>query len=47
MMNVMKQIGCSEALVREITMRVQTLAGIVSVGTMLLGFGEVAMSQTS
>jgi hypothetical protein len=28
-------------------MRVQTLAGIVSVGTMLLGFGEVVMSQTS
>jgi pimeloyl-ACP methyl ester carboxylesterase len=28
-------------------MRVQTLAGIVSVGTLLLGFGEVAMSQTS
>src|SRR2546425_6487191 len=28
-------------------MRVQTLAGIVSVGTMLLGSGEVAMSQTS
>src|SRR6266704_1224207 len=32
---------------REITMRVQTLAGIVSVGTLLLGFGEVVMSQTS
>ena len=28
-------------------MRVQTLAGIVSVGTLLLGFGEVVMSQTS
>ena len=28
-------------------MRVQTLAGIVSVGAALFGFGEVAMSQTS
>jgi len=28
-------------------MRVQTLAGIVSVGTLLLGLGEVVMSQTS
>src|SRR6266581_2230448 len=28
-------------------MRVQTLAGIVSVGALLFGFGEVAMSQTS
>ena len=28
-------------------MRVQTLAGIVSVGTLLLGFGEVVMSQTT
>src|SRR5882757_1506519 len=28
-------------------MRVQTLAGIVSVGTLLFGFGEVVMSQTS
>ena len=28
-------------------MRAQTLAGIVSVGTLLLGFGEVVMSQTS
>ena len=28
-------------------MRAQTLAGIVSVGALLLGFGEVAMSQTS
>src|SRR5260370_5702050 len=28
-------------------MRAQTLAGIVSVGTMLLGSGEVLMSQTS
>ena len=28
-------------------MRAQTLAGIVSVGTMLFGFAEVAMSQTS
>src|SRR5258706_4513806 len=32
---------------REVTMRAQTLAGIVSVGTLLLGFGEVVMSQTS
>jgi pimeloyl-ACP methyl ester carboxylesterase len=28
-------------------MRAQTLAGIVSVGALLFGFGEVAMSQTS
>ena len=28
-------------------MRVRTLAGIVSVGALLFGFGEVAMSQTS
>src|SRR5258705_13601844 len=28
-------------------MRVQTLAGIVLVGALLFGFGEVAMSQTS
>ena len=28
-------------------MRVQRLAGIVSVGALLLGFGEVVMSQTS
>ena len=28
-------------------MRAQTLAGIVSVGTLLLGSGEVVMSQTS
>src|SRR5260370_13489031 len=28
-------------------MRVQRLAGIVSVGALLFGFGEVAMSQTS
>ena len=28
-------------------MRGQTLAEIVSVGTLLFGFGEVAMSQTS
>ena len=28
-------------------MRVQTLAGIISVGTLLFGFGGVAMSQTS
>ena len=28
-------------------MRVHTLAGIVSVGALLFGFGEVAMSQTS
>jgi hypothetical protein len=28
-------------------MGVQTLAGIVSVGALLFGFGEVAMSQTS
>ena len=28
-------------------MRVQTLVGIVSVGTLLLGFGDVVMSQTS
>ena len=28
-------------------MRVQTLAGVVSVGALLFGFGEVAMSQTS
>ena len=28
-------------------MRVQTLAGIVSVGTLLLGSGEVVMSQTN
>src|SRR4029077_19147684 len=30
-----------------LTMRVQALAGIVSVGALLFGFGEVAMSQTS
>ena len=28
-------------------MRAQTLAGIASVGALLFGFGEVAMSQTS
>jgi hypothetical protein len=28
-------------------MRVQTVAGIVSLGALLFGFGEVAMSQTS
>src|SRR5882757_4380952 len=28
-------------------MKVQTLAGIISVGTLLIGFGGVAMSQTS
>ena len=28
-------------------MRAQALAGIVSVGALLFGFGEVAMSQTS
>ena len=28
-------------------MSVQTLAGIVSVGALLVGFGEIAMSQTS
>jgi pimeloyl-ACP methyl ester carboxylesterase len=47
MMIVIKQIGLFDGIVREITMRVQTLAGIVSVGTLLLGFGEVGMSQTS
>src|SRR6267378_7028441 len=34
-------------IMREVTMRAQTLAGIVSVGTLLLGSGEVVMSQTS
>jgi glyoxylase-like metal-dependent hydrolase (beta-lactamase superfamily II) len=39
MMDVMKPVILFEA-----TMRVQTLAGIVSVGALLFGFGEVAMS---
>src|SRR5713226_142794 len=39
--------ACCVSPRREITMRVQTLAGIVSVGAALFGFGEVAMSQTS
>src|SRR6266849_4386118 len=39
--------ACCVSPRREISMRVQTLAGIVSVGALLFGFGEVAMSQTS
>src|ERR1700675_1962676 len=31
----------------EITMRAQTLAGIVAVGALLFGFGDVGRSQTS
>ena len=42
-MVVMKMSCCFE----EVTMRVHTLAGIVSVGAMLFGFAQVAMSQTS
>src|SRR6478609_1592357 len=43
MMDVMKQV----VLFGGLTMRAQTLAGIVSVGALLFGFGEVAVSQTS
>src|SRR5258708_36419370 len=39
--------ACCVSPRREIAMKVQTLAGIVSVGALLFGFGEVAMSQTS
>jgi pimeloyl-ACP methyl ester carboxylesterase len=38
--------ACCVSCRREITMRVQTLAGIVSLGALLFGVGEVAMSQT-
>src|SRR5258705_1215278 len=35
------------ACLEEVTMRVRTLAGIVSAGASLFGFADVAMSQTS
>src|SRR6478736_6025159 len=39
--------ACCVSPRREVTMRVQTPAGLVPVGALLFGFGEVAMSQTS
>src|SRR5258708_5709963 len=39
--------ACCVSARREITMKGQTLAGIVSVGALLFGVGEVAMSQTN